>query len=190
MPATVQKTLDRTLENIHNKFNFLEDIIIIIKASPSDHDLDKDKILTRLENKTLPLKSKMRFRPIQYNLARTQNNSTGCHPSSKKTDSILHLKPPYTLKQLWPSFGLSTLINNVHPKSWKPTWTDSATVKKRKNTEQQNTVEWFAHKSTQKHYHKNFKNNSKSIFTHEKNMRLKCDAKHKSLGAVLKQQYL
>ena len=40
MPTTFQKTLDKTLENIDNKFNFLDDILIITKGSPNDHDLD------------------------------------------------------------------------------------------------------------------------------------------------------
>ena len=32
MQATFQKTLDKTLENIHNKINFLDDILIITKG--------------------------------------------------------------------------------------------------------------------------------------------------------------
>ena len=35
VPATLQKTLDKTLENIDNKFNFLDDILIITKDSPT-----------------------------------------------------------------------------------------------------------------------------------------------------------
>ena len=45
MPTTIQKTLDRTLENIHNRFNFLDDILIITKGSPDDHEADMDKVL-------------------------------------------------------------------------------------------------------------------------------------------------
>ena len=50
MPATFQKTLDKTLENIDNKFNFLDDILIITKGFPHDHELDIHKVLSRLDN--------------------------------------------------------------------------------------------------------------------------------------------
>ena len=56
MPATFQKTLDKTLENIDNKFNFLDDILIITKDSTLDHELDIYKILSRLDKENLDIK--------------------------------------------------------------------------------------------------------------------------------------
>ena len=38
MPATFQKTRDKTMEGIHSKFAFLDDILIITKGSPNDHE--------------------------------------------------------------------------------------------------------------------------------------------------------
>ena len=56
MPATFQKTLDRTLENIQNKFNFLDEIHVVTKGSLSDPELDIDKVLTRLNKENLAKK--------------------------------------------------------------------------------------------------------------------------------------
>ena len=53
MPSIFQKTLDRTLENIHNKFNFLDDILIIIKGSQSEHEADIDRGLSRIDKESL-----------------------------------------------------------------------------------------------------------------------------------------
>ena len=56
MPATFQKTLDKTLENIDNNFNFLDDILIITKGSPHGHKLDIYKVLSRLDKENLAIK--------------------------------------------------------------------------------------------------------------------------------------
>ena len=52
MPAAFQITLDKTLENIDNKFNFLDDKLIITKGSPYDQELGIYKVLSRLDKKT------------------------------------------------------------------------------------------------------------------------------------------
>ena len=58
MPATFQKMLDQTLKNIQNKFSFLDEILIVTKGSLSNHELDSDKVLTRLNEENLAEKSK------------------------------------------------------------------------------------------------------------------------------------
>ena len=55
MPATFQKTIDKTLEGIHSKFAFLDDILVITKGSIRDHEKELDKILKRLDNKGLAI---------------------------------------------------------------------------------------------------------------------------------------
>ena len=52
MPATFQKTIDVTLRNCHNKFEFLDDILVITKGNITDHEKELDKILYLLEKKT------------------------------------------------------------------------------------------------------------------------------------------
>ena len=45
MPATFQKTIDVTLRNCHNKFAFLDDILVITKGNITDREKELDKIL-------------------------------------------------------------------------------------------------------------------------------------------------
>ena len=56
MPATFQKTIDKTLEAISSKFAFLDDILVITKGSLRDHEKELDKILKRLDNEGLAIK--------------------------------------------------------------------------------------------------------------------------------------
>ena len=49
MPATIQKTIDVTLRNCHNKFAFLDDIIVITKGNITDNEKEIDKILYLLD---------------------------------------------------------------------------------------------------------------------------------------------
>ena len=98
MPATFQKILDKTLENIDNKFNFLDDILIITKGSPHDHELDIYKNLSRLEKENLAIKlEKCEFAKSSIIWLGYKITQSGISPTVKKTDSILNLKPPNTL---------------------------------------------------------------------------------------------
>ena len=56
MPATFQKTIDKTLEVIHSKFQFLDDILIITKGSLNDHEHEIDKVLNLLDKENLAIK--------------------------------------------------------------------------------------------------------------------------------------
>ena len=56
MPAIFQKTLDKTLENVHNKFNFLDDTLIVTRGTTSDHKSDIKLILKRLGEENLAVK--------------------------------------------------------------------------------------------------------------------------------------
>ena len=55
MPATFQKTIDKTLEEISSKFEFLDDILVITKGSLREHEKELDKILERLDNEGLTI---------------------------------------------------------------------------------------------------------------------------------------
>ena len=48
MPATFQKTIDKTLHDINSKFAYLDDILIITKKTLDEHEKELDKILHRL----------------------------------------------------------------------------------------------------------------------------------------------
>ena len=45
LPATFQKTIDKTLEGINSKFAFLDDILVITKGSLNEHENELNKIL-------------------------------------------------------------------------------------------------------------------------------------------------
>ena len=55
MPSTFQKTTDKTLEGISPKFFFLNDILVIIKRSLSEHEHELDKILEKLDKEGLAI---------------------------------------------------------------------------------------------------------------------------------------
>ena len=101
MPAIFQKTIDKTLENIPNKFNFLDDILIITKGTIVDHISDIKLILKRLDEENLAIKqkkcefAKQNITWLGYNITQS-----GISPNDKKTDSIKSLEPPKTLRQL------------------------------------------------------------------------------------------
>ena len=71
MPATFQKTIDVTLRNCHNKFAFLDDILVITKGNITDHEKELDKILYVLDKENLAIKlQKCEFAKKLNNLAR------------------------------------------------------------------------------------------------------------------------
>ena len=127
MPATFQKTLDKTLENIDNKFNFLDDILIITKGSPLDHELDIYKVLSKFDKENLAIKlEKCEFAKPSITWLGYKITQSGNCPTVKKTDSIMNLKPPNTLKQLRSLMGsihqlikfipnLANLLNPIRP---------------------------------------------------------------------------
>ena len=51
MPATFQKTIDKTVESVHSKFAFLDDILIITKGSLIGHEQEIHKVLNLLDKK-------------------------------------------------------------------------------------------------------------------------------------------
>ena len=88
MLATFQKTIDRTLENIHNKFNFLYNILFITKGSLLDHESDIDQILSQLDNENLAIKiEKCEFGKSNKTWLGYKITQSGIHPlpSKKRT---------------------------------------------------------------------------------------------------------
>ena len=49
MPATFQKTIDKTLYGILSKSAFLDDILVITKGTLKEHEKELDKILQKLD---------------------------------------------------------------------------------------------------------------------------------------------
>ena len=53
MPATFQKTIDKTLVGISSKFAFLDDTLVITKGTIKEHELDK--ILRKIDREGLAI---------------------------------------------------------------------------------------------------------------------------------------
>ena len=89
MPATFQKTIDVTLQNCHNKFAFLDDILVITKGNLSDHENEIDKILHQLDKENLAIKlQKCDFAKKEITWLGFQITPTGITPTKRKCDSI------------------------------------------------------------------------------------------------------
>ena len=109
MPATFQKIMDFTLLNINSAHAFLDDIIIITKGSLSDHEKELDKVPTRLDKENLAISLQ------KCELAVTENtwleykiNPDGIIQTKRKTEAIIKMEPPETLKQL------RSLMGSIH----------------------------------------------------------------------------
>ena len=99
MPTTFQKTIDVTKQNCHNKFAFLDDILVITKANISDHEKEMDKIFYELDKEKLATKlQKREYAKKEKTWLGFQFTPTGITPTKKKCDSIIKLETPKTLK--------------------------------------------------------------------------------------------
>ena len=101
MPATFQKTIDKTLEGISYKFAFLDDILVITKGAIKEHELDLNKILQKLEAESLAISlQKCEFAKNTIEWLGFTINPTGSTPLVTKTEAVIKLDNPKTLKQL------------------------------------------------------------------------------------------
>ena len=58
MPATFQKTINKTLDGISSKFAFLDDILVITKGIIKEHEHELDEVLKKLDTAVLAKASK------------------------------------------------------------------------------------------------------------------------------------
>ena len=101
MPAAFQKTIDKTLEGIHSKFAFLDDILVITKGSIREHENELDKILKRLDNEGLAINlQKCKFAKNIIEWLGFTITPSGITPQITKTEAITKLDNPKKLKQL------------------------------------------------------------------------------------------
>ena len=188
MPATFQKTIDKTLKNIPNKFNLLDDILKITKGTIADHESDIKLILKRLDHENLAIKlEKCEFAKLNITWLGYNITQSGTSPNNKKTDSIKSLEPPKTLKQLRSLTGsihqlikfipnLASLLDPIRPLLKKENITNNKIQWSNEHTDALNNIKnKISEISEQKNFDK------------EKPTRVKCDASHKGLGATLEQ---
>ena len=118
MPAEFQKAMDRTLNNSKNTFCFLDDILIVSKGSELEHEKLTTDVLMKLDKKNLSLKlSKCEFFKTEVNWLGHKLSEGGVTPKITKTEDILKLEHPKSLKQLRSFLGsinhLSKFIPNA-----------------------------------------------------------------------------
>ena len=191
MPATFQKTIDKTLQNIKTKFAYLDDILVITKGNLQDHETELDKIMKQLNEENLAINlQKCEFAKPEITWLGFKVTPNGVTPSKPICDAILALDPPKTLKQLRSFMGcfhhLIKFLPNIAELSepLRP-------LLSKANTKAQNKLDW------NKNYTEAFnqiKNQIQNItenkhFDTEKQTRVRCDASKKGLGARLEQRY-
>ena len=101
MPATFQKTIDKTLESVKSKFAILDDILIITKGSLNQHEQEIDKVLNLIDNKNLVKNlQKCEFAKPNFIWLGFKIHPNGIIRTQKNCDAIAKLEIPITLKQL------------------------------------------------------------------------------------------
>ena len=101
LPATFQKMMDTTLDGLNSTNAFLDDIIIITKGTIEKHEVEIDKTLNRLYDENLAISlHKCEFCLIEITWLGYKINAEGIKPTKRKTDAIIQLENPKTLKQL------------------------------------------------------------------------------------------
>ena len=101
MPATFQRTIDKTLEGCKNYFAILDDILIATKGKLKEHEETLDIILDRLNKKVLAISlQKCEFAKQEIEWIGFKITPHGVTPLITKTEALQKLDIPKTLKQL------------------------------------------------------------------------------------------
>ena len=191
MPATFQKIMDFTLVNINSAHALLDDIKIITKGSLSDHEKELDKVLTRLDKKNLAISlQKCEFAATEITWLGYKINPDGIIPTKRKTEAIIKMEPPKTLKQLRSLKGSIHHLQKFIPNLTKisaPLRSLLSHKEKIKNSK----LEW------NEEHTKLFQQIKKAIteiienehFDTNRPTRVRCDASNEGLGACLEQKY-
>ena len=99
MPAEFQKAMDRTLNHSKNTLCFLDDILIVSKGSETEHKKLITDVLIKLNKENLSLKlSKCEFFKTEVNWLGQKLSENGVTPTITKTEAILKLEHPRSLK--------------------------------------------------------------------------------------------
>ena len=190
MPATFQKTIDKTLEGINSKFAFLDGILVITKGALNEHENELDKILEKLDKENLAINlQKCEFGKNTIEWLGFKITSQGTTPLITKTEAIMKLEHPKTLKQLWSFMGSIHHLIKFIPKLAELTEPLRPLLKKTDN--KNNRLKW---NDTHSQTFANIKQRIKQFIENKhfditKETRIKCDASNKGLGASIKQKH-
>ena len=185
MPATFQKTIDVTLRNCHNKFAFLDGILVITKGSITDHEKELDKILYLLDKENLAIKlQKCEFARKQITWLGYLITPSGITTTKKKCESINKLETSKTLKQLRSFMGCIHYLIKFTPQLAEISEPLRPLLSKN-NTKAQKNLDWKnEHTIASEKIKKQIINITKNKhFDINKETRIKSDASKKGLGA-------
>ena len=197
MPAEFQKAMDRTLNNSKSTFCFLNDILIVSKGSELEHEKLITDVLLKLDKENLSLKlSKCEFFQTKVNWLGHKLLESGVTPKITKTEAILKLEHPKSLKQLTSFLGsinhLSKFIPNAANLTDKlrPLLREENEKKKLKNIRV--PVKKFKWGPEYTEVFEKIKQAVANIaklnyYDPMRDTRIKCDASHGGLGASLEQ---
>ena len=191
MPATFQKTIDKTLHDINSKFAYLDDILIITKGTLVEHE-------KRIRQNTSQIKrrkpshqpTKMRICKRTNYMARLYNYSEWSNSNKTKMRCYNKRGKPKNPKTTPFLHGLYTSPDKIHsqPSRNIRAITPPTVQTKHKSTKK---LDW------KEHHTKAFnqiKDKIKQIienrhFDTTNQTRVRCDASKKGLGACLEQKY-
>ena len=90
-----------TINHAKNTFCFLDDILIVSKGTEFEHGNLVEAVLKKLDAENLALKlSKCEFFKQEVNWLGHHLSETGVRPKITKTEAVVNLNPPKSLKQL------------------------------------------------------------------------------------------
>ena len=182
MPATFQKTIDKTLHDIKAKFACLDDILIVTKGTLEDHKKELDKIMQRLNDENLAINlQKCEFAKEQITWLGFVVTPNGVTPTKQKYDAIINLDNPKTLKQLRSFMGCIHHLIKFIPNLARISEPLRPLLSKA-NTKSQNKLDW---KDNHTIAFNDIKDQIKQV-TENKHL---CNASKKGLGAFLEQKF-
>ena len=190
MPATFQKTIVKTLEGRNSKFAFLDDILVITKGALNEHENEPDKIMEKLDKENLAMNlQKCEFGKNTIEWLGFKITPQGTTPIVTKTEAIMKLEHPKTLKQLQSFMGSIHHLIKFIPKLAELTEPVRPLLKKTDN--KNNRLKWNdTHSQTFTNIKQRIKQTIENKhFDTTKETRIKCDASNKGLGASIKQKH-
>ena len=100
--------MDFTLANINSAYAFLDDIIIT-KGILTNHENELDKVLAQLDKENLAISlHTFKFAITEITWLGYKIDPDGMIPTEQKTEAIIKMDPPKTLKQL------RSLMGSIH----------------------------------------------------------------------------
>ena len=191
MPATFQKTIDKTRQNITTKSAFLDDILVVTNGNLQDHENELTMILDKLNEKKFAINlQKCEFAKEDIVRLGFKVTPNGVTPTKPKCDAILNLEPPKTLKQIRSFMGCIHHLIKFLPNLEQLSETLRPLLSKA-NTKSQNKIDWKdIHREAFKHVKTQIQNNTENRhFDTNKETRVRCDASKKGLRPCLEQKH-